>query len=460
MPQKFKQFFRMNDVIKITKGLTINLKGTAEKIFIKSEQADFFAVKPTDFHGLIPKLEVQAEDTVLAGSAIFHDKNHPDIKFTSPISGTISAINRGERRQIMEVIIKADGSVKYKDFLKANPALLDRESVKNNILQSGLWPVIIQRPYDIIANPGKTPKAIFISAFDTAPLAPDYDFLIKGLEQEFQYGIDALAKLTDGKIHLNIESDYPASSPYYKIQGVQINKFLGKHPAGNVGVQINHIDPVNKGETVWCLRPQNVVAIGRLFLNGQYDASRIIVVAGPMVKYPRYYKTIEGTSLMPLVDGNIKEGEPRIISGNILTGKKVMATGYLGYYDSMVTIISEGNYSEFLGWALPGFRKFSLSHAFFSWLTPSKTYSLDTNLHGGHRTFVMTGQYEKVFPMDILPVQLIKAILANDIDKMEQLGIYEVAPEDFALCEFVCTSKIDAQEIVRNGLDAMMKEMN
>jgi Na+-transporting NADH:ubiquinone oxidoreductase subunit A len=450
----------MTDVIKIRKGLSINLKGAAEKIIVKSDKAGFFALKPTDFHGITAKLEVQVDDSVQAGSALFHDKNHPEIKFTSPVSGVVTAINRGERRQIMEVIIKADNSNNFKEFVKANASSLDRESVKNNILQSGLWPLIIQRPYDIIANPTVTPKAIFISAFDTAPLAPDYDFLIKGMEQEFQVGIDALLKLTDGKVHLNIDNEFPPSCSYKKVQGVQLNVFAGKHPAGNVGVQINRIDPINKGETVWCLRPQDVVSIGRLFLTGHYDASKIVVVAGSMVKHPRYYKTIGSTSIENLIKDNIKEGDARFISGNILTGKKISSQGYIGFYDSLLTIIPEGSHFEFLGWALPGFSKFSLSHSFFSWLTPSKSYSLDTNLHGGRRSFVMTGQYEKVFPFDILPVHLIKAILANDIDKMEQLGIYEVAPEDFALCEFACTSKIEAQDIIRNGLDSMMKEMN
>lgn len=450
----------MTDIIKIKKGLSINLAGSAEKILVKSEKAEFYAVKPTDFHGLIPKLEVQVGDSVQTGSALFHDKKHPEIKFTSPVSGTVSAINRAERRQIQEVVIKAEGTNKFKEFIKADPASLDRDSIISNILQSGLWPVILQRPYDIIANPEITPKAIFISAFDTAPLAPDYDLIIKGLENEFQYGINALTKLTAGKVHLNVDNEFSSLSPFHNIQGVQINKFSGKHPAGNVGIQINHIDPVNKGEVVWCLRPQDVVAIGRLFLNGQYDASKIIALVGSKVKHPRYYKTIGGSSIETLINNNIAEGDFRIINGNVLTGKKVHINGFLGFYDTMVTVIPEGNYSEFLGWALPGFGKFSFSRTFFSWLAPGKIYSLDTNLHGGHRSFVMTGQYESVFPMDILPEQLLKAILANDIDKMEHLGIYEVAPEDFALCEFICTSKIDAQEIVRNGLDAMMKEMN
>jgi Na+-transporting NADH:ubiquinone oxidoreductase subunit A len=450
----------MTDIIKIRQGLSIKLKGVAEKIFIKAEKAVFYAVKPPEFHGITPKLTIQAEDHVKAGSVLFYDKDRPEIKFTAPISGTISAINRGERRQIIDVVIKADDAIEYESFMKLDPVVTNREKIIENILISGLWPVIRQRPYDVIANPKDTPKAIFISTFDSAPLAPDYDFLVKGLEQEFQYGINALLKLSGGKVHLNVNSENEASSIFLKVRGVQINKFAGRHPAGNVGVQINHIDPVNKGEVVWCLGPQDVISIGRLFMYGHYDASKIVVLAGSMVQEPKYYKTISGASIQSIVNNNLKEGEVRIISGNVLIGTKVSPDGFLGFYDSMVTAIPEGKYFEFLGWALPGFKKYSLSHSFFSWLKPSKEFSLDTNLHGGLRSFVMTGQYEKVFPMSVLPVQLLKAILANDIDRMEQLGIYEVSPEDFALCEFVCTSKINVQEIVRKGLDTMMKEMN
>jgi Na+-transporting NADH:ubiquinone oxidoreductase subunit A len=450
----------MTDIIKIRQGLSIKLKGVAEKIFIKAEKAVFYAVKPPEFHGITPKLTIQAEDHVKAGSVLFYDKDRPEIKFTAPISGTISAINRGERRQIIDVVIKADDAIEYESFMKLDPVVTNREKIIENILISGLWPVIRQRPYDVIANPKDTPKAIFISTFDSAPLAPDYDFLVKGLEQEFQYGINALLKLSGGKVHLNVNSENEASSIFLKVRGVQINKFAGRHPAGNVGVQINHIDPVNKGEVVWCLGPQDVISIGRLFMYGHYDASKIVVLAGSMVQEPKYYKTISGASIQSIVNNNLKEGEVRIISGNVLIGTKVSPDGFLGFYDSMVTAIPEGKYFEFLGWALPGFKKYSLSHSFFSWLKPSKEFSLDTNLHGGLRSFVMTGQYENVFPMSVLPVQLLKAILANDIDRMEQLGIYEVSPEDFALCEFVCTSKINVQEIVRKGLDTMMKEMN
>lgn len=450
----------MADVIKIKKGLTINLQGKAEKIFVKADKADFFAVKPTDFHLLTPKLAVNVDDNVKAGSILFYDKYRPEVKFTSPVSGKVHAINRGERRRILEVVIDADDIIEYENFKKADPSSLSRDEVIENLLQSGLWPFIKQRPYNIIANPEVTPKAIFISAFDTAPLAPDYDFLLKGLENEFQTGIDALIKLSGGKVHLDINDEYPQSPVFKNIQGAQTNAFRGPHPTGNVGVQIHHIDPINKGEVVWTVSPQDVITIGRLFLNGQYDASKIVVLAGSEVMKPKYYKTINGTSIEVLVKNNIKVGTVRHISGNVLTGTQIPANGFLGFYDSQVTVIPEGNHYEFLGWAMPGFKKFSYSHSFFSWLTPNRSYRLDTNMHGGHRSLMITGKYEQVLPMDILPMQLIKAILVEDIDLMEKLGIYEVTEEDFALCEFIDTSKTDIQAIIRKGLDLMLKEMS
>ena len=450
----------MSDVIKIKKGLNINLQGKAEKIFMKARKAELYAVKPTDFHDLIPKLEVKEGDIVKAGSALFYDKYRPEIKFTAPVSGTIHAVNRGERRRIMEVVISPDEEIQYEEFQQADPETLSREEVKKNLLQSGLWPALKQRPYNIIADPEDTPKAIFISAFDTSPLGPDYDFILKDVDREFQAGINALKKLSGGKVHLNIEGTYPPSTAIKKAVGVQLNKFKGPHPAGNVGTQIHFIDPINKGEVVWVINPQDIVTIGRLFLNGLYDASRIVALTGSEVKNPKYYKTIAGACIRSITDENIREGNARYISGNVLTGTKVTANNFIGYYDSQITVIPEGDHYEFMGWLAPGFKKFSLSRTFFSWLAPEKEYRIDTNLRGGKRALMITGSFEKVFPMDIYPMQLLKAIIIEDIDLMEKLGIYEVAEEDFALCEFVDTSKTDIQEIVRKGLDLMYKEMN
>ncbi|MBN2762103.1 MAG: Na(+)-translocating NADH-quinone reductase subunit A, partial [Bacteroidales bacterium] len=404
--------------------------------------------------------EVKEGDVVKAGSVLFHDKGNPAIKFTSPVSGTVTSIIRGERRVIQEVEIKPTPDQKYEKFTKGDPADLDRDTIISNLLSSGLWPAVKQRPYNIIANPSDTPKSIFISAFDTAPLAPDYDFLIQGSEKEFQYGVDALSRLTAGKVHINVSDEYPASSAFSKARNAQVNYFRGPHPAGNVGVQIHRLDPVNKGEVVWCVGPQEVVMIGRLFMNGIYDASKVVVLTGSEVVKARYYKLISGACIRSITDHNVNEGRHRYISGNVLTGTKADPNGYIGYYDSQVTVIPEGFERELLGWAMPGFGKLSFSRTFFSWLTPRREFRVNTNMHGGHRAFVATGIYERVLPMDIYPMQLFKAILIEDIDLMERLGIYEVAEEDFALCEFVCPSKTEIQALVRNGLDMMIKEMS
>ncbi|MBN1599949.1 MAG: Na(+)-translocating NADH-quinone reductase subunit A [Bacteroidales bacterium] len=449
----------MSETIKIRKGLNINLKGKAEKIFVKADKAELFAVKPTDFYGLVPKLTVKLDDTVKAGSELFYDKYKPQIKFTAPVSGKIQLINRGERRRILEVVISPDEEIEYESFKQADPATISRNEVIQNLLDSGLWPTLRQRPYNIIANPEDTPKAIFISAFDTAPLAPDYDFVVKGKEQEFQYGVNALIKLSGGKVHLNVNSEYPPSNVFSQAQGVQINKFKGPHPVGNVGTQIHYIDPVNKGEVVWTISPQDVILIGRLFLKGKYDASRIVALTGSEVLKPKYYKTIGGSCIRSITKENVKEGELRFISGNVLTGTKVYQNGFLGFYDSQITVIPEGNFHEFMGWLSPGFKKYSFYRSFFSWMNPEKEYTINTNLHGGKRALMITGSFERVFPMDIYPMQLLKAIIIEDIDLMEKLGIYEVAEEDFALCEFIDTSKTDIQSIVRKGLDLMIKEM-
>jgi len=450
----------MSKVIKIRRGKNINLQGKAEKIMIKAKVSETYAVKPIDFVGIMPKLLVEKGDIVKAGSPLFFDKYQPEVKFTSPVSGVITSINRGERRRILEIIIKADKNQEFIKFEKANPKTLDKEQIIKNIQESGLWPAIKQRPYSVIANAKDTPKAIFISAFDSAPLAPDIDFIVKGEKKNFQTGIDALAKLTNGKIHLNINADYPAADTFTKVKDVQINKFTGPHPSGNVGIQINKICPINKGEIIWVINPQDVISIGRLFIEGKYNASKIIALAGSEVKYPKYHKIINGACISNLLVDNLLSNNNRYISGNVLTGTKINKNGYLGYYDSLITVIPEGNHFDFLGWALPGFKKYSFTKMFFSWLMTDKEFKLDTNLKGGKRAFVMTGDYNKLLPMDIYPVQLIKAILAEDIDLMEKLGIYEIAEEDFALCEFACTSKTDLQSIIRKGLDLMRKEMS
>jgi Na+-transporting NADH:ubiquinone oxidoreductase subunit A len=451
----------MSKFIKIKRGLNLKLIGEAVKTVENLPIADLFAIKPNDFTGLIPKLLVKVGETVLAGTPLFYNKNNEAIKVCSPVSGEVVEILRGAKRVILEIKILADRKIEYAAFLMSNPNDLKREEVVEKLLKAGAWPFIRQRPYGIIANPSESPKSIFISAFDSNPMAPDNDFILSGEENNFQTGLDALKKLTEGKIHLNVRSDSSPSSIFSNAKSVQINKISGPHPAGNISVQIHHIDPINKGEAVWYINPQDVLIIGKLFNEGLFDASRTIALTGSQINTPKYYKTIVGSCIKNiLTQGGLKKGEHRIISGSVLSGNKVPVNGFLGFYDSQITVIPEGHEFEFMGWLVPGLNKFSMSRTFFSWMTPNKIYDLDTNLHGEERPFVMTGQYEKVFPMDIYPVQLLKSILIEDIDMMEKLGIYEVAEEDFALCELVCTSKIKSQEIIRQGLEIVRKEFS
>jgi len=449
----------MSKTITIKQGLDINLVGEAEKTITEIE-AGIYAIKPIDFVGVFPKLLVKEGDQVKAGTLLFYDKYRDNIKFSSPVSGTIKEIKRGAKRVLLEIKIEADAKQEYIDFGVADPNKVDRADVIAKLLESGVWPVIRQRPYTVIADPELEPKAIFISAFDTNPLAPDYDLIVHGQGEAFQAGLDALKKLSSGTIHLNLPAGITASKVFTNSKNVQINYVKGPNPAGNVGPQINKIDPINKGEVVWHLRPQEVLTIGRLFIEGKLNAERIVALTGSEVLKPHYYKTKIGASIREMIKVNLAEGKARFISGNALTGRKIDNDGFVGFYDSQVTVLPEGDYYELFGWALPGFGKFSFSKSFPTVLNgKNKKYRLDTNLHGGERAFVMTGQYEKVFPMDIFPMQLLKAIMIEDIDAMENLGIYEVDEEDFALCEFIDTSKTEMQAIVRTGLDMMRKEM-
>ena len=451
----------MSKTIKLRKGLNIPLKGEADKIKTSVDNPDFFAIKPTDFHGLVPKMTVKVGDKVEAGSVIFHDKYRDVIKYLSPVSGEIADIVRGAKRRILEVRIKPTDSISYADLGTINASSASREDVVNHLLKAGVWPMIKMRPLDIVANPEDEPKAIFISAFDSAPLAPDYDFVLHGENEAFQAGIDVLKRLTSGTVHLTVRGDGAPDTTFTGAKGVQLNSISGKHPVGNVGTQIHHIDPINKGEVVWVVNPQDVAIIGRIVSSGKYDVSKVVALTGSEVKNPKYVKTIIGTSISKLLENNVKEGGVRYISGNALTGTKIPADGFLGFYDSQITILPEGDEPKFMmtkGWMSPGFGRYSINHSYFSWLTPNKKRVLDTNLNGEVRAFVVTGELERVFPFDIYPMQLIKSAIYKDIDLMENLGIYEVAPEDFALCEFVCTSKIEIQDIIRNGLDDIQRE--
>ncbi|MBR2476420.1 MAG: Na(+)-translocating NADH-quinone reductase subunit A [Bacteroidaceae bacterium] len=449
----------MADLVKIKRGLDIPLVGEAEKTIQEAPKAEMYAIIPDDFHGVVPKILVKSGDAVKAGTPLMCDKNRPEVNFVSPVSGTVEAVNRGERRKVLEIVVKSDGKFESVEFEKLDAKKMDAQAIKDTLLQSGLFAFIKQRPYDVIANPEVAPRDIFVTAFDSAPLAPEFEFVAKDEEAALQAGVDVLAKLTNGKVYVGVNA-----TSQIKLNGCEVVKFQGAHPAGNVGVQIANIAPISKGEVVWTISAFDLLLIGRLFTTGKLDFTRIITLAGSEVEAPKYVKTTMGASIASVITGNVKKADhnQRIISGNVLTGTKVSAQDYLRAYSSQITIIPEGDdCNEFVGWATPGCGKFSVSRTFGSWLFgKNKKYNIDARLRGGERGIIMSGEYDSVFPMDILPEFLVKAVIAFDIDKMENLGIYEVAPEDFALCEFVDTSKLPLQQIIRNGLDALMKEMN
>ncbi len=444
----------------LKKGLNIRIKGKAEKQWLSQVSLTEAAVCPDDFIGLTPKPLLKEGERVKAGTGLFYDKDFPEIQIASPVSGVLKQIKRGAKRKIEAFIIEADKDIEYDtSFAGVSFENLSPQEWKEIFLKSGLWAFIRQRPFNTIANPSLQPKAIFLSAFDTAPLAPDLEFILQGEESYLQSGIEAFKKLVNVPIYVGIQEGHP--SVFEQLKGIEINYFSGPHPAGNVGVQIHHVNPINKGETVWVIRPEDLVVIGKFVQKKIYDVSRTIAIVGSELHQTGYIKTIQGAKINQLIiKSNISNDNSRFISGNVLTGRNAGYEGYLGFYDRMITVIPEGNQYEFMGWAMPGFNKFSMSRAFFSWLRPKKEYVLNTNYHGGERAYVMTGQYEKVVPMDILPQQLVKAAIIKDIDLMEKLGIYEVVEEDLALCEFVCTSKIEVQKIIREALDYIRSEMS
>lgn len=450
----------MSKVIKIKKGLDIKLVGEAEKNVVVLPIGERYSVSPLGFEGVVPKLLVAEGDKVLAGSALFYDKAHPEVMFTSPVSGTVSAIRRGEKRKLLAIEVTADAQQSYKPF-NINLAKASREELVAALLESGLWASIIQRPYGIIADAKDTPKAIFVSGFDSAPLAPDMNVALKDDVAAVQAGFAAL-KVLCPNVHLSLRAG--EQSILEGIEGVEKHYFKGVHPAGNVGVQIHHIAPINKGEKVWTVNIQNVAIIGRLVLDGKVDMTKTYAVCGSQVAHPQYVKAMVGASLVQvLMPCRIKPqsggSKFRLIEGNVLTGKKATANDYMGLYSSQVTVIPEGGELELIGWLAPRLHKLSVSRTYFSWLMPKKQYNLSTGVNGGERPFVVTGLYEKYLPMDIYPMYLFKAIMAGDIEKMENLGIYEIVEEDVALCEFVDPSKQNLQALVRDGINLMIKEM-
>lgn len=450
----------MSNDIKIKKGLNIKLKGEAERTIENAIISNYYTLRPEDFHGVIPKLIAKVGAKIKAGDPVFYDKSNSSVQFVSPVSGEIIDIPRGAKRKILAIKIQADKKQVYKDHGKLNVEKAKAEDIKKLLLNSGCWPFIKQRPYDVIANTNKSPKAIFISGYASAPLEANLDFTLQGKEAELQAAVNALGKLTDGQIHVSVNKN--GSSPLASLTGITLHKVSGPHPSGNVGTQINKIDPINKGEVIWTVNPQDLVIIGELILTGMFNAERIVALVGSSIKKPRYFKTKIASEVASMIyDNGIEQSEDvRIISGNVLTGTAIKPDGYLRYYSNTITVIPEGDDYEFFGWAKPVFNKMSTTRALtFSWLSPNRKYDLNTNTNGEHRAFVVTGNYEEVFPFDIYPMQILKACMYKDLDEMEALGMYEVAPEDFALTEFVCISKQPHQKIIREGLDLMLKEL-
>ena len=441
----------MSKLIKLRKGLDVNLKGKAALETVSVKCPGEYALVPDDFCGMKPKVVVNEGDTVLAGDALFVDKKHPEVKFVSPVSGTVTLVERGDRRKLLSVRVKSDGKQQSREFdVKGD--------IKAVLMESGMFAFFRQRPYDVVANPEDKPKAIFVSAFNSMPLSQDFSYVVKGQEEEFKAGIKALSAIA--KVNLGI-SVAQSKTFLNDVPNCEVSVFDGPAPAGNVGVQINHVDPINKGEVVWTIAAEEVIFVGRLMKTGRVDLTRTIAVAGSEVKKPAYATIKVGQKLDTLLQGQISdEASLRIINGNVMTGIKTSKDGYLAAHATEVNVIPEGDHAdEFMGWIMPRFNTFSTHRSYLSWLFgKKKEYVFDARVKGGERHMIMSGEYDKVFPMDIFAGYLIKAIITGDIDRQEALGIYEVAPEDFAIAEFVDSSKLELQRIVREGLDILRKE--
>ena len=445
----------MANVIKLRKGLDIHLQGKAEEKKIQLKSNGKYALVPDDFEGITPKVVVREGDHVKAGDALFVNKLYPEVKFASPVSGTVREVVLGERRKVLCVRVDADAQQEFADFGRRDINTLSGKQVINALLEAGLFGYINQLPYAVSTNPGTQPKAIFVSALRDKPLAANFEFEVKGQEQDFQTGLTALSKIA--KTYLGVGEGSALTS----MKNAEVTVFQGKCPAGNVGVQVNNIAPVNKGEVVWTIGdPTVVLFIGRLFNTGRVNLTRTIALCGSEINSPAYVDMLVGEELSTLLSNSYDAGKSvRIINGNVLTGKPTTKDGFLGAHTSEITVIPEGNDAdEMLGWILPRLKQFSVSRSYFSWLCGKKEYALDARIKGGERHIIMSGEYDKVLPMDIYGEYLIKAIIAGDIDRQEALGIYEVSPEDFALAEFVDSSKLELQRIVREGLNILRKE--
>tara|TARA_B100001109_G_scaffold61637_1_gene50349 strand:- start:7818 stop:9149 length:1332 start_codon:yes stop_codon:yes gene_type:complete len=440
--------------IVVKKGLDLKLVGKPSHEIEQAKFSEDFSVYPTDFHGIFPKLVIKENDSVKAGDILFYDKNSEKVKFVSPVSGKIKEILRGDRRKVLEIKIKAEKDISYKKIKKLkseNPS-----EIIDYLLENGLWTYIKQRPYDIIADPEYNPKEIFISGFDSSPLSANYDFITKDQKENIVEAINLLSRLTKGSINISLRKE--SNSFLRELNGVIIHNVSGPHPAGNLSTIINRVSPINKGDIVWTLNLPDLAIIGNTILNGKFSPERVVALVGSSFLEPKYIKLLSGSSISNLM--SLNNDNTRIISGNVLTGTKIDPKGHLRHYSNEITAIPEGNDYDLFGWAKPMFEKFSISRALtFSWLFPNKKYDLNTNTNGEHRAFVVTGSFEEVFPLDIYPMQILKACMYKDLDEMEALGMYEVSPEDFALTEFICVSKQPHQNIIREGLDLMKKEI-
>lgn len=444
----------MANVIKLRKGLDINLQGKAEEKRIQLKSNGQYALVPDDFEGVVPKVVVKEGDKVKAGDALFVNKQYPEVKFASPVSGIVREIVRGERRKVLCIRVDADAQQEQVDFGKKDVSKMDGKAVIDALLEAGIFGYINQLPYAISTNPSQTPKAVFVSALRDMPLAGNFEFEVKGQEGDFQTGLTALSKIAKTYLGCGVHSSFE------NCQNVEVNVFDGPCPAGNVGVQVNHLSPVNKGEVVWTVEPTVVLFIGRLFNTGKVDLRRTVALCGSEIKAPAYVDMLVGEELATLLSNSYDaDHHVRIINGNVLTGKPTTKDGFLGAHTSEITVIPEGDdVDEFAGWIMPRFKQFSVNRSYFSWLCGKKKYALDARVKGGERHMIMSGEYDRVLPMDIYGEYLIKAIIAGDIDRQEALGIYEVSPEDFALAEFVDSSKLELQRIVREGLNILRKE--
>ena len=448
---------------KLNKGFDIKLEGAPHSSEVEDVYVSRVAIQPQDFLGIspIPKVVVEVGDEVLAGQPLFFDKKKPEIQYASPVSGEVVEVVRGAKRSIAQVIILADKEIRYAKQDAPNVETAERSEIVDFMAASGAWPLLNQRPFDVLPELDAQPKNIFISTFDTAPLAPDTGIQMEGRAAAFQKGLDVLGRLTEGKVYLGLDANGSSapSTVFTEATGVEKNWFKGKHPSGNVGVQIHHTAPINAGDSVWTLNVQEVAQLGELFLSGKFDASRVVSLSGAELEQPKYVRTYQGASISDLLKGNIKDNNYRVISGNVLTGKESSLEGFLNFRTDQVTVVLEGDQYEMFGWLLPIKPRPSMSRTFPAFLMPNHKYEANTNTHGEKRALVQTGQYEAVLPMDIYPQHLVKAILTGDFERMEGLGIMELTEEDLALCEFVCTSKTPVQQILRDGLNMVREQM-